>query len=97
MPTTVNEYIHQVGRAGRLDTKGFAISFINNDNKNIFHSLAELFEESDTRLPAEVINSPFLQLQKEKRTSKTSKRKNSDVTTGNLMDLLKEYKVKRKK
>ena len=35
MPNTIDEYIHQVGRAGRLGSEGFAISFINDDDKRI--------------------------------------------------------------
>ena len=97
MPPTVNEYIHQVGRAGKLNKNGFAISFINNSNKDIFSSLFELFRDSGVKLPAELMNSPYLQQQLEKRQRKSSKRRNDVVTTGNLMDLLKEYKNKRRK
>lgn len=97
MPATVNEYIHQVGRAGKLNKSGFAISFINNSNKDIFRSLFELCKTSNMKLPAEVTNSPYLQQQLEKQLRKGSKRKKDIVTTGNLMDLLKEYKEKRRK
>ncbi|XP_038078662.1 probable ATP-dependent RNA helicase DDX59 isoform X2 [Patiria miniata] len=35
MPNTVEEYIHQIGRTGRLGSKGTAITFINNSSKNV--------------------------------------------------------------
>ena len=91
MPSTVDEYIHQVGRAGKLNKTGFAISFINNSNKDIFLGLFELFRDSNVKLPAELVNSPYLKQQQEQRGRKTRKRKNDIVTTGNLMDLLKDH------
>ncbi|EDV26272.1 uncharacterized protein TRIADDRAFT_23332 [Trichoplax adhaerens] len=35
LPTNIHEYIHQVGRTGRLHSLGWAISLINNDSKDI--------------------------------------------------------------
>lgn len=99
MPSTIQEYIHQVGRAGRLDLTGFAITFINNNNKDVFLNLVELLEDCNVKIPLELINSPYLQQQKERRERKGKgpKRKNDIVTTGNLMDMLKTYTGKRKR
>ncbi len=102
MPSTVEEYIHQVGRAGKLDVKGFAITFINNNNKDVFLKLTEVLQKADIRVPVEITNSPYLQLQRENRKRKHSKfgaRRRGDelVTTGNLMDMLKDYSQKRKR
>ena len=102
MPSTIEEYIHQVGRAGRLETNGLAISFINNNNKNIFLDLVETLEASEVQPPPELKNSPYIQHQIEKRTlskkKQNRKRKGDElVTTGNLMDLLKESASRRKR
>ncbi|KAK7889810.1 hypothetical protein WMY93_025370 [Mugilogobius chulae] len=36
MPNSMDEYVHQVGRAGRLGHRGTAITFLNNNNKRLF-------------------------------------------------------------
>ncbi|XP_029939948.1 probable ATP-dependent RNA helicase DDX59 [Salarias fasciatus] len=36
MPNTMDEYVHQVGRAGRLGHRGTAITLLNNNNKRLF-------------------------------------------------------------
>ncbi len=33
MPPSIQEYIHQIGRAGRLGRSGWAVTFINNEDK----------------------------------------------------------------
>ena len=97
MPSTIDEYIHQVGRAGKLNKTGFAISFINNSNKDTFLHLFELCKDSSIKLPVELVNSPFLKQLQERQGRKIKKRKNEAITTGNLMDLLKEYNGKKRK
>ena len=97
MPSTVDEYIHQVGRAGKLNKTGFAISFINNSNKDTFLRLFELCKDSNIKLPAELVNSPYLKLQQERQERKVKKRKHDIITTGNLMDLLKDYNGKKRR
>ncbi len=101
MPSTVEEYIHQVGRAGKLDSKGFAITFINNNNKEVFLKITETLQNSGIKIPEEILNSPYLQQQKERRKRKhgTKGKRNAEdlVTTGNLMDMLKGYSQKRKR
>ena len=97
MPPTVNEYVHQVGRAGKLEKTGYAISFINNTNKETFLSLFELSKDSNIKLPLELVNSPYLQQQQDKRGRKRRERRNDEVTSGNLMALLKEHTGKRKR
>eukprot|EP00794_Sanderia_malayensis_P009983 gene9983-11005_t len=103
MPSSIEEYVHQVGRARKLDAKGFAITFINNGNKELFLRLTEtLGDSAQVKIPAEVLNSPYLQQQKERRKRKRGSGvkgmgRSELVTTGNLMDMLKEYLTKRKK
>ena len=97
MPSTIDEYIHQVGRAGKLNKNGFAISFINNVNKDIFLRLFELCKVSNIKLPSELVNSPYLRQQQEQRGKKVGKRGNDIVKTGNLMDLIKEHRKKKRR
>lgn len=107
MPSSIEEFIHQVGRAGRLDSPGWAITFINNENKGIFVDIVELFEPMKVTLPSELVSSRHLSLQRERR-----KRKNindHDSHGGNkhqkldyrnretLMDLVKGKEFKRRK
>lgn len=40
MPTSKETYLHRIGRAGRFETKGLAISFIvNNEEKDIISNI----------------------------------------------------------
>ena len=105
MPTSVEEYVHQVGRAGRLNKIGFAISFINNSNKKLFLELKELFDITGTSLPAELTNSPHLLRQQEQRrmgerlNCRDIDRKRgwneNEVNPQSLMGLLSEHKKKK--
>ena len=97
MPSTIDEYIHQVGRAGKLNKSGFAISFINNVNRDIFLRLFELCKVSNIKLPAELVNSPYIRQQQEQRVKKVGKRRNDIVKTENLMDLIKEHRKKKRR
>lgn len=64
MPLSVDEYIHQVGRAGRLGATGWAYSFINNENKSIFPELLDRLKALPagqvTPLPSELLNSSLV-------------------------------------
>jgi len=46
MPNSIEEYVHQVGRAGRLHSEGAVMAFINKSNKNVFVALQELCTKS---------------------------------------------------
>uniref|UniRef100_A0A673U5U1 RNA helicase n=1 Tax=Suricata suricatta TaxID=37032 RepID=A0A673U5U1_SURSU len=41
MPSSMDEYVHQVGRVGRLGQNGTAITFINNNSKRLFWDIAK--------------------------------------------------------
>ena len=60
MPNSVEEYVHQIGRASRLGMPGSAIVFINNENKGIFKSFVSLLQSSGVFVPKELANSPYL-------------------------------------
>ena len=100
MPSSVDEYIHQVGRAGRLGSNGVAITFINNSNKGVFLDLLEGIGPHGVTLPQELINSPYLSQQQHARANKqrSRKRKNQEtyVNRENLMDLLKKSTFRRR-
>lgn len=99
MPQTVDEYVHQVGRAGRLDEIGFAIAFVNNSNKALFLDLKELFDLTDAKLPTELLRSQHLQNQLERRRQKVKEGKlgpkgtnqRSIVDAETILDLLRTH------
>lgn len=59
MPNSLQEYIHQVGRASRLGTPGSAIVFINNEDKAIFKDLIALLKVAKAPIPRELASSPY--------------------------------------
>lgn len=97
MPSSVEEYIHQVGRAGRLGKTGWALTFINNTNKNVFLGLVDSLQPLGVKLPQELLNSPYLQQQRQRTKDTLRKRKHKDtVTHENLMDLIKKNSRRKK-
>ncbi|ORY05091.1 DEAD-domain-containing protein [Basidiobolus meristosporus CBS 931.73] len=65
MATTVDEYIHQVGRAGRLGVPGWSITFINEDHKHLFRELLDILKPLSSKqltpLPPQLVNSRYAQ------------------------------------
>jgi len=64
-PSSTAEYIHQIGRAGSLKTKGVSMSFINNTNKGVFKELVDTLKPTGVRLPPQLVNSPHLAYQRQ--------------------------------
>ena len=100
MPKTIEDYVHQVGRAGRLQTQGFVMAFINKSNKNIFLSLQELCLKSGTKLPEELVNSldfrKVLENPNKKDIEKTkalkrNKSLNEDINQKSLLEILTKH------
>eukprot|EP00250_Pteridium_aquilinum_P016396 c23085_g1_i2 orf=77-1195(-) len=60
MPSSLEEYIHQVGRASRLGMPGIAMVFVNNENKGIFKGFISLLQSSGATVPRELANSPYV-------------------------------------
>eukprot|EP01102_Stenamoeba_stenopodia_P021801 TRINITY_DN8886_c0_g2_i1.p1 TRINITY_DN8886_c0_g2~~TRINITY_DN8886_c0_g2_i1.p1 ORF type:complete len:307 (-),score=77.03 TRINITY_DN8886_c0_g2_i1:28-948(-) len=80
MPRTVQEFVHQVGRAGRLGVEGWAITFINNQSKNTFDELLNFLKQSTHRqnfIAKELLSSPYLQ--QPKRVAEETKKKNNTL------------------
>uniref|UniRef100_A0A915IVQ2 RNA helicase n=1 Tax=Romanomermis culicivorax TaxID=13658 RepID=A0A915IVQ2_ROMCU len=51
LPTDIDEYVHRIGRTGRVGNIGVATSFFNDKNRNIARDLAELLIEANQELP----------------------------------------------
>nr|XP_048715965.1 probable ATP-dependent RNA helicase DDX59 isoform X4 [Caretta caretta] len=91
MPSSMDEYVHQVGRAGRLGHSGTAITFINNNSKKLFWDVVKRVKPTGTILPPQLLNSPYLHDQKRKEQQKVTQSQNSLVTGDNLMDIIRKH------
>ncbi|XP_038268356.1 probable ATP-dependent RNA helicase DDX59 isoform X2 [Dermochelys coriacea] len=91
MPSSMDEYVHQVGRAGRLGHSGTAITFINNNSKKLFWDVVKRVKPTGMILPPQLLNSPYLHDQKRKEQQKVKQSQNSLVTGDNLMDIIRKH------
>ncbi|XP_028344073.1 probable ATP-dependent RNA helicase DDX59 isoform X4 [Physeter macrocephalus] len=90
MPSSMDEYVHQVGRVGRLGQNGTAITFINNNSKRLFWDIAKRVKPTGSLLPPQLLNSPYLHDQKRKE-QKGKQMQNGLVTGANLMDIIRKH------
>ncbi|KAK6633317.1 hypothetical protein RUM43_000883 [Polyplax serrata] len=51
LPSDIEEYVHRIGRTGRMGNLGLATSFFNEKNRNIVRDLVELLTETNQDLP----------------------------------------------
>ncbi|XP_065214746.1 ATP-dependent RNA helicase DDX3X isoform X3 [Planococcus citri] len=51
LPSDVEEYVHRIGRTGRMGNLGLATSFFNDKNRNLTRDLVELLIETKQELP----------------------------------------------
>ncbi|XP_076384994.1 ATP-dependent RNA helicase bel [Megachile rotundata] len=51
LPGDVEEYVHRIGRTGRMGNLGLATSFFNNKNSNLVRDLVSLLLEANQELP----------------------------------------------
>ncbi|CAB4059372.1 DDX3X [Lepeophtheirus salmonis] len=51
LPSDVEEYVHRIGRTGRMGNLGLATSFFNDRNRNLTKDLVELIVESNQQCP----------------------------------------------
>ncbi|XP_075792792.1 putative ATP-dependent RNA helicase DDX59 [Pelodiscus sinensis] len=91
MPSSMDEYVHQIGRAGRLGHNGTAITFINNNSKKLFWDVVKRVKPTGTILPPQLLNSPYLHDQKRKEQERAKQSQNSLVTGDNLMDIIRKH------
>jgi len=52
LPSDVEEYVHRIGRTGRMGNLGLATSFFNDKNRNLIRDLVELIIETKQELPS---------------------------------------------
>ncbi|GLG93124.1 ATP-dependent RNA helicase bel [Gryllus bimaculatus] len=52
LPSDVEEYVHRIGRTGRMGNLGLATSFFNDKNRNLVRDLVELIQETKQELPS---------------------------------------------
>ena len=57
MPSSIESYIHRIGRTGRAGTKGKAISFFTRKDEMIARKLVRVLKEAGQEVPEELINS----------------------------------------
>ncbi|XP_022417720.1 probable ATP-dependent RNA helicase DDX59 [Delphinapterus leucas] len=91
MPPSMDEYVHQVGRVGRLGQNGTAITFINNNSKRLFWDIAKRVKPTGSLLPPQLLNSPYLHDQRRKEQQKDKQTHNDLVTGANLMDIIRRH------
>ncbi|NXG54153.1 DDX59 helicase, partial [Hemiprocne comata] len=91
MPSSMDEYVHQVGRAGRLGHSGTAITFINNNSKKLFWDVVKRVKPTGTILPPQLLNSPYLHDQKRREQQRLKHLQNSLVTGDNIMDIIRKH------
>lgn len=59
MPNNISDYIHQIGRAGRLGTKGYSYSFVNEKNQKLFYPLVKILKDGNFIIPHQILNNKF--------------------------------------
>uniref|UniRef100_A0A8C4SKE4 RNA helicase n=1 Tax=Erpetoichthys calabaricus TaxID=27687 RepID=A0A8C4SKE4_ERPCA len=91
MPSSMDEYVHQIGRAGRLGQRGTAITFINNNNKRLFLDVVTRVKPTGSLLPPQLTNSPYLHDQQRKERLKERQANRSVVTKEYLIDIIRKH------
>ena len=51
LPSSIDDYIHRIGRTGRAGNTGLSTAFFNRGNKNIVRDLIELLQEANQEIP----------------------------------------------
>lgn len=60
MPESSNTYLHRVGRAGRYNTKGIAITFVTTEeDKQVLEEIQKRFEIKIEELPSTIDENTF--------------------------------------
>lgn len=58
MANTIEAWTHRIGRTGRAGKKGVAITFLTNEDSEVFFDLRVLLVKSNARMPSEFSNHP---------------------------------------
>ncbi|XP_030640182.1 putative ATP-dependent RNA helicase DDX59 [Chanos chanos] len=91
MPANMDEYVHQIGRAGRLGHRGTAITFMNNNNKRLFLEMVNRIKPTGSLLPPQLLNSPHLHEQQRRARQKSQYKDDTVVTRSNLIDIIRKH------
>lgn len=59
MPGSMEEYVHQIGRASRMGVAGMAIVFVNEEDKKLFKDLVQNLKTAGAAIPRELANSRY--------------------------------------
>ncbi|XP_065179160.1 ATP-dependent RNA helicase DDX3X-like [Sycon ciliatum] len=51
LPSDIEEYVHRIGRTGRVGNLGLATSFFNDKNRNVARDLVDLLSEAKQEVP----------------------------------------------
>ncbi|XP_041913748.1 probable ATP-dependent RNA helicase DDX59 [Alosa sapidissima] len=89
MPSNMDEYVHQIGRAGRLGHRGTSITFLNNSHKRLFLQITNRVKPTGSQLPPQLLNSPYLHEQQ--RREKQKRKEDTVVTKENLLDIIRRH------
>ncbi|KAI9911152.1 hypothetical protein PsorP6_009429 [Peronosclerospora sorghi] len=52
LPNNIDDYVHRIGRTGRVGNVGYALSMMNEKNRNIAREMYELMSENGQEIPA---------------------------------------------
>merc|ERR1719313_529641 len=58
MPKTIEDYTHRIGRTGRAGNKGLAVSFVTQEDSDVFYDLVQFLKTSQQLVPPELANHP---------------------------------------
>jgi len=51
LPSDIEEYVHRIGRTGRMGNLGLATSFFNDKNRNLIREMVEILNEAKQEVP----------------------------------------------
>lgn len=57
-PKNIQDYIHRTGRTGRAGKKGLAITFLTNNNEDLFYDLKDFLIKNNQNVPQELAIHP---------------------------------------
>jgi len=58
MPKSIADYTHRIGRTGRAGMTGVAVSFITNDDSDLFYDLKQMLQATGNPVPPELSHHP---------------------------------------
>ncbi|KAK4534370.1 hypothetical protein CDCA_CDCA01G0395 [Cyanidium caldarium] len=59
LPSTIDDYVHRIGRTGRAGNQGIATAFVNEKNRGVVRELIELLQEAGQEVPGWLTSMAF--------------------------------------